>query len=131
MLGFSFSLRAHYWLRLLLLTSLLGVPAMYGAGIQDAASTPDNAQPAAAPVVSAKEGDAIYHKRCVVCHSKQKGDNSPFGPPNLYSAFHSKTPVSSRVAETIITNGKGQMPAFGSTLSKTEIRCVIAYLKSQ
>jgi mono/diheme cytochrome c family protein len=77
------------------------------------------------------QGDAIFHKQCINCHNKQPGDTSPFGPPNLHGVFHNKdlniTPVD---AQTIITNGKGNMPTFGKTLTKAEIQSVVAFLKT-
>jgi mono/diheme cytochrome c family protein len=90
------------------------------------------AQPAAdsTAAVSAKQGDAIYHKRCTGCHNKQRDDDSPFGPPNLYMALHGQKALSARAAEEIVIKGKGPMPAFGAVLSKSEIRSVIAYLRT-
>lgn len=78
---------------------------------------------------SAKQGEQIFHQRCIVCHNKQPNDMTPFGPPNLYKAFrgHSLTPSQ---AATIIMNGKGQMPPFKGTLTRPEIESVIAYLRS-
>lgn len=81
--------------------------------------------------VSAKNGDAIFHQRCIVCHNKQRDDDSPFGPPNLYTAFHGKAALTPRAAALIVTKGRGTMPAFGTTLSRTEILSVIAYLRSR
>lgn len=77
-----------------------------------------------------KHGDEIFHQRCVVCHNKQPGDNTPFGPPNLYTAFRGHSALTTAQAETIVMNGRGQMPPFKAVLSKTEIRSVIAYLRS-
>lgn len=80
---------------------------------------------------SPKHGDQIFHQRCVVCHNKQPGDTTPFGPPNLYEVFRQPSPLTSKQAETIITQGKGAMPAFGSILSKSDIHSVIAYLRAK
>jgi mono/diheme cytochrome c family protein len=88
------------------------------------------AEPALAGGVHVKNGDAIYHQRCVRCHNKQPGDTTPFGPPNLYSVFRGPSALSATQAKTIIAHGKGAMPAFGSTLSKGDIGDVIAYLKA-
>jgi len=79
---------------------------------------------------SVKQGDQIFHQRCVVCHNKQPGDNTPFGPPNLYTVFHGHPAVTTAQAVTIVTNGKGQMPSFKGILTPSEIRSVIAYLRS-
>ena len=80
---------------------------------------------------AAHQGDEIFHQRCIVCHNKQPGDTTPFGPPNLYAAFQGPNAIKPAQAEQIITNGKGRMPAFGTMLTKTQIRDVIAYLKSR
>ena len=78
-----------------------------------------------------KQGGEIFNKRCIVCHNKQPGDNTPFGPPNLYTAFHGTPPLTAQQAETIVVHGRGQMPPFGAILSRTEIRSVIAYLRKR
>ena len=97
----------------------------------------DEAAPAIDAKVSAKPGAAgegkgsqIFHARCIACHNKQRGDNSPFGPPNLYIAFKTKA-VTPTQAQEIITHGKGQiMPSFAKVLSKSDIQNVIAYLQA-
>jgi mono/diheme cytochrome c family protein len=83
------------------------------------------------PNPATKRGAEIFQKRCVSCHNKQPGDESPFGPPNLYSAFRGTPPLSVHDAENIIRNGKGNMPPFGSILSPSDIRSVIAYLRKR
>jgi mono/diheme cytochrome c family protein len=132
MIQVLFPSRLNRLVWLLIPVFLFGAPVMVCAGAQDPPAAPANAPaPDVAPIAPVHEGDAIFHKRCVVCHNKQRGDDSPFGPPNLYTAFHGPTPLATRVAENIIVNGKGQMPAFGTVLSRTEIRQVIAYLKTR
>jgi mono/diheme cytochrome c family protein len=86
---------------------------------------------AASTVSVSRQGDAIFHQRCIQCHNQQPGDAVPFGPPNLYSAFRGQNAITSKEAETIITGGKGQMPAFGSILSRDEIRSIISYLRTR
>lgn len=78
---------------------------------------------------AATAGSAIFHKNCIVCHNKQPGDTTPFGPPNLHGVFKT-TDLTSAQAQEIITNGKGQMPAWGKTLTPKDIKNVIAYLKT-
>lgn len=103
---------------------------------QDEAQTPST--PASNALVSTRsvaagavKGSQIFHSKCIVCHNKQPGDNSPFGPPNLYSAFKTNV-VTPTQAEQIITHGKGQMmPSFANVLSQSEIQSVIAYLKAE
>jgi mono/diheme cytochrome c family protein len=86
-------------------------------------------EPNAAAAV--KQGGEIFHKRCFVCHNKQPDDTTPFGPPNLYMVFRGHPTLTTAQAETIVMNGRGQMPSFKAVLSKTEIRSVFAYLRSR
>jgi mono/diheme cytochrome c family protein len=76
---------------------------------------------------SIKQGDEIFHARCVRCHNKLPGNTSPFGPPNLYDVFQNHKLT---LAEAIYTvhHGKGQMPVFGSTITDAEIADIVAYL---
>ena len=81
--------------------------------------------------VSIKQGSEIFHTRCIVCHNKQPGDNTPFAPPNLYTVFGPHPLLTPQQVEAIVTHGRGQMPTFGPILSRTEIRSVIAYLRKR
>ena len=88
------------------------------------------AQPPQSSPPAFKHGESIFTTRCIVCHNKKPGDNTPFGPPNLYHVFGAKPPLlTTAQAEQIIIHGKGQMPAWGSTLSNTDIHDVIEYLR--
>jgi mono/diheme cytochrome c family protein len=77
-----------------------------------------------------EQGEDIFKQKCVGCHNKQPGDTTPFGPPNLNGIFKGPTPVSTKKAEDIITNGTTTMPEFGKILSKNDVDDVIAYLKT-
>jgi len=79
----------------------------------------------------AKHGEEIFQQRCVVCHNKQPGDTTPFGPPNLNGIFRGPSAITTKQASTIITDGKGTMPAWGKILTPTDIEDVIAYLKTR
>jgi mono/diheme cytochrome c family protein len=96
---------------------------------QDADKPSDTEKPAATAAGGAKKGDEIFKTKCVICHNKMPGDNSPVGPPNLFEAFKSKA-ITQPQAEQIIAHGKGQMPGFGTILTKSDIQGVIAYLKA-
>lgn len=103
--------------------------SIVGVSQETGNSAGETKAPAAAATGGAKKGEQIFKTRCIICHNKQPGDDSPFGPPNLFEAFKKKA-VTPPQAEQIITKGKGQMPAFGSILSKSEMQSVIAYLKA-
>jgi mono/diheme cytochrome c family protein len=107
---------------LLLATSLLF--ASQGADEHAA----DSKKPVAA-TGGTKHGQEIFETKCMICHNQKPGASTTDGPPNLYEAFKNKT-VTVPQAEEIITHGKGQMPAFGTMLSKSDMVSVIAYIKS-
>lgn len=124
--------RSHCSRCLLILIFLYCMAMVRPANAQEQPLAPERAPAAdAAPAISSREGDAIFHARCISCHNQQRGVDSPFGPPNLYTAFHGKTPVTPRLAANIIANGRGQMPAFGSVLTRAEILSVVAYLRTR
>ncbi len=107
------------------LTRLLAFTGLLALGCSSAFAVDPGAAGA-----SVKQGGEIFQKRCFVCHNKKPNDTTPFGPPNLYAAFHGRPPFSAAKAETIITNGHGQMPAFKTVLTRSEIKSVIAFLRS-
>lgn len=79
---------------------------------------------------AAKRGEAMFKQRCIACHNKQPGDTTPFGPPNLNGIFRGPTAITTKDAETVISNGKGQMPGWGKILTKSDIDDLLAYLKT-
>jgi mono/diheme cytochrome c family protein len=104
--------------------------ALIGVAVLTLATTIGFADSQEAPLSGrAKAGSEIFHKQCLVCHNKQPGDTSPFGPPNLHGVF--KTGLTPTQAQSIITNGRGGMPSFAKTLTPAEIQSVVAYLKTQ
>jgi mono/diheme cytochrome c family protein len=77
-----------------------------------------------------KRGSALFQQNCIVCHNKKPGDTAPFGPPNLHGVLRNKV-ITPAQAATIIKNGRGTMPPFGSRLSVSQIQELIAYLHTQ
>lgn len=112
---------AIVWVAVCMLTAVFFLAAQ-----SQGAPMPSDEEPSSA----VKHGDAIFHQKCIICHNQEPGNNLPFGPPNLYTVFRGKE-ITPQQAETIITEGKGGMPSFRSVLTKTDIRSVIAYLKTR
>jgi len=79
---------------------------------------------------AAKRGEATFKQRCIACHNKQPGDTTPFGPPNLNGIFRGPNAITTKDAETVISDGKGQMPGWGKILTKNDINDLVAYLKT-
>lgn len=74
------------------------------------------------PAGDATAGATIYADNCETCHGAAGTGDSAAGYPDISGGFDS--------AETIeiVTNGEGDMPEFGSTLSEQDIMDVAAYV---
>ena len=64
----------------------------------------------------------VYQKNCASCHGKT-AEGRHFGGPSLVS--EKATASSSDELRTIITNGKGRMPKYGSKLTPEEIDTLV------
>jgi mono/diheme cytochrome c family protein len=96
---------------------------------------------AASSATSPANGAQLYARWCASCHGtegKGNGPNAPFLPvkPANHSdaAMESQRPDDS-LYDTIaggggIMNRSPRMPAFGATLSPTEIRALVAHIRS-
>jgi mono/diheme cytochrome c family protein len=71
---------------------------------------------------------ALYKTRCARCHGadgKGKPDRTPdFTDPKWQSSRKDEDLVQ------IITEGKGEMPAYGESLSKDQINGLVAFIRS-
>jgi len=107
------------------LTSLLSIAAVVLAGTAGIAT-------AQKPPVSAKakHGEEVFKTNCIGCHSKEAGDTSPFGPPNLHGVLGKNPVITPQQATATIKNGKNVMPAFAGKLNDSDISAVVAYLKT-
>ena len=90
-----------------------------------------NTKPAVT-VVQAQDGAAIYASSCVRCHGADGSAQTPKGKQTGATNFTSAKwkPNEARAIRNI-TNGKGRMPAFKSTLSAEEISAVWAYVRGR
>jgi mono/diheme cytochrome c family protein len=73
-----------------------------------------------------RTGAAIYQASCAVCHGQQgQGGVGPeLGGGAVVEAFPDEA---DQIA--VVTNGRGAMPSFRSTLSPDEIRAVVDYTR--
>ncbi len=83
--------------------------------------------PASAKV---KHGEAVFKAQCIGCHSKEAGDTTPFGPPNLHGVVGRNPGITPAEATATIKQGKGIMPSFEGKLNGSDINDVVAYLKT-
>lgn len=71
-----------------------------------------------------RTGPAIYKATCQTCHGRQ---GEGFVGPSLVDAAARYPDVADEVA--IVTNGNGQMPAFGGRLTTAQIATVVDYTR--
>jgi len=97
------------------------------AGSTDGAGGGDNALVA--------QGQTIYAEKCALCHGASgKGDGPGAAalepkPRNHTEGAYMNAQTNEQLHE-VIKNGKGQMPAWGATMSDQEIDAVIAYVRT-
>lgn len=90
---------------------------------------------------AAAEGDAsraarareVFEQRCARCHGRdgrgQTRLGEMLGVPDFTDAGWWRPEVSDARLKTSITEGKGEMPAFGKKLTKPEINALAAYVR--
>lgn len=81
--------------------------------------------------VANHSGAGIYQTNCVSCHARD-GHGSPVGKslqaPDLHSVQVQQQPDTQLAA--LITQGKGNMPGFGTRLSNDQITALVKYIRT-
>ena len=75
----------------------------------------------------AQDAAATYKSKCAVCHGPE-GNGGKMGTRDFASA-EVKAESDAQLTD-IITKGKGKMPAYGAKLKDTEIKDLIAYIRT-
>src|SRR5207245_11459242 len=71
----------------------------------------------------ANQGYKLFMLNCAHCHGTDaRGDEGP--------DLHGVTKSDARIASTIKNGIKGEMPKFGAKLSDTDVRALIAFVRS-
>src|SRR5467141_633421 len=85
----------------------------------------------ASPAPDSAASSATFRTKCAMCHG-QDGAGSEVGKsmnvPNLRSPAVQKLP-DAELAQ-VISNGKGGMPSFKSSLSEDQIHSLVAHIRS-
>ena len=86
----------------------------------------------ASPASAQSNGEKVYKAKCVGCHSPDGSGNSPAGKAMKARDFCSGDTAKETDAEwtDIITKGKNKMPSFDKKLSESDIKDVVAYIRS-
>ncbi len=85
---------------------------------------------ASSTVRAQDKGAATYQSKCQMCHGADGRSETPTGKAFKAPDLHSPEVMKLSDEELIKTigNGKGNMPAFSSTLTAAEIQDVISYI---
>jgi len=84
-----------------------------------------------ASVRGQSDADKLFKTHCILCHAADGSGNAPTG-----KALHAKDLRSAEVQNqsdadltTIISIGKGKMPAFNKKLKPEDIKALVAYVR--
>lgn len=80
----------------------------------------------------AQSGADLFKSKCAACHGADGAGKTPMGQRLKLRDLRS-TEVQKQTDDQLtatITNGKSPMPAYGKTLSATDIHELVAYLRS-
>lgn len=77
------------------------------------------------------DADKIFKANCVLCHAADGSGSSPTGKALKAKDLRSDEvqKVSDADITTVITNGKGKMPAFGKKLKPDDIKALVGYVR--
>ena len=90
---------------------------------------------APASTADANTGQALYKKRCAVCHGQGGAGDGPMGkflkpPPPSFADASRMGGVSDEQLTKVISEGKGRMPSYSGQLSPDDVQNVLAYIRS-
>jgi len=81
---------------------------------------------------SGADGAALYKSKCAMCHGPDGAGQTPMGKSmklkDLRSAEVQK--MTDKELNTLISDGKGKMPAYKTKLSQAEIDAVVGFIRS-
>lgn len=77
-------------------------------------------------------GRDLFASKCTVCHGADASANTPMGKNFKIRDFRSPEvqAQSDDDITTIISKGKGKMPAFGDKLSPEQIKDLVSFIRS-
>ena len=86
-----------------------------------------------AMVTLTDDAAALFKAKCVACHGADASGNTPVGKTLKIRDLRSAEVQGQSDAQlfTIISNGKGKMPAYGKSLSKEQIELLVSFIRQQ
>jgi mono/diheme cytochrome c family protein len=84
------------------------------------------------PASAQTSGVEIYKSKCVLCHGDAGLGDTSVGKAMKAASYKDPAVVKATDAEltAVVKNGKGNMAAFGKTLTDAQIKAVIAYVRT-
>jgi len=83
------------------------------------------------PLRAQGDAEAVYNKKCAVCHAKDGSGNTVKGKQlKVKSASDYKQASDEAAMIKIVTDGKGEMDAFKDQLTADQIKGVVQYFRS-
>jgi cytochrome c6 len=86
----------------------------------------------ALPARAQTGGADLYSKKCAVCHGPDGAGATAVGKANKIRDLGSANVQQQSDADltTIITAGKGKMPAYGKSLKPDQVKDLVAYIRT-
>jgi cytochrome c6 len=80
----------------------------------------------------AQDGAALYKTKCAACHGAAGKGDTAVGKANKIRDLSSADVQQQSDADltTVITSGKGKMPAYGKSLKPDQVKDLVAYIRS-
>ena len=75
-------------------------------------------------------GAALWGQSCASCHGKDGSGNTAMGKKLGVKDYTKEQGFSDAEAANVIKNGKGKMKAYKDKLSDTDVRALVAWLRS-
>jgi len=84
------------------------------------------------PTIALADGAALFKQNCAPCHAMDGSANTPAGKSTKAKDLRSPA-VQKKTDEELanqIRNGKGPMPSFKARFNETQIRELVAFIRS-
>jgi mono/diheme cytochrome c family protein len=84
------------------------------------------------PTQAQDAGAALYKTKCAACHGADGKGDTAAGKANKIRDLGSAEVQAQSDADltTIITSGKGKMPAYGKSLKPDQVKDLVAYIRT-
>lgn len=84
------------------------------------------------PAFAQGGGADIYKAKCVMCHGADGLGSTPAGKALKAASFKDAALVKASDSDliTVVSKGKGKMPAYGGKLTDAQIKAAVSYIRT-